>query len=164
MGDVTKTFYEKAYQHNEYAGPEHVTKIEQALNEIIILRPAWYCEKWLSEGIKVRKYSDLKLMHRLWKFVLPIVDNKIIFKCRIAMRRFNGYFYYNIFHGKKLKYIKLKANYDYAWEPDSDACNNLDQYSMILWMKQNGCKYLGPKFTIKTMKDILIFKREISEN
>lgn len=39
-----------------------------------------------------------------------------------------------------LIFKKLNANYEVFWQSDSDACNDLDPFSVILWFESRGCK------------------------
>ena len=48
-----------------------------------------------------------------------------------------------------LYYKKLKANYEVFWQSDSDACNDLDPFPVILWFESRGCKCVSHPTRLK---------------
>lgn len=128
---------------------EHIPELEKALNEIIrvlkpggicLFAPAWHTRPWFSQGYQVRPYIDLTNKQKLIKFSIPfrnfcIIRWPVIFYRRLI--RLCEHFF-NRKQPKALKYKKLKPNYDVYWQSDSDACNSIDPFDVILWFKSRG--------------------------
>lgn len=131
-----------------YATHEHIPDLETALNEIIrilkpggvcLLAPAWHTRSWFAEGLAIRPYSSLRFEQKIRKFFIPVRDFAAIRYPVILLRRF----YRLIQHFQSpththLKYKKLDANYETFWQSDSDACNSIDPFDMILWFRKRG--------------------------
>ncbi len=132
-----------------YAVWEHIPNPEKAFLEVIrvlkggyfIFCPAWHCRPWFAKGYQVRPYSDFKFFGKLYKFFIPLFEwlplrmsvmlvKRILIYIRFLVKRKNFPLYYK----------KLKANYEVFWQSDSDACNNLDPFPVILWFESRGCK------------------------
>jgi SAM-dependent methyltransferase len=132
-----------------YATHEHIPDIEIALNEVIrvlkpggvcLFAPAWHTRPWFAKGYQVRHYSELTFKEKIIKLSIPIRDFFLIRWSFIFIRRLIRLFQY-LFHKKNsfpLKYKKLKANYEKYWQSDSDACNSLDPFDVILWFRSRG--------------------------
>lgn len=132
-----------------YATHEHIPDIETALGEIVrVLRPggtclfapAWHTRPWFADGYQVRPFSDFCFCQKLIKASIPFRDN---FLCRysfVILRRLAHLGGYLFSSGRPtgLKYRKLKANYHVFWQSDSDACNSLDPFDVILWFRSRG--------------------------
>lgn len=130
---------------------EHVPNPEQAFREarrvtrdngLLFLFPAWNCKPWAAEGYEVRPYSDLDLVGKIIKASIPlrssalfavmtIIPNRIV---RNLVARFGP---------TKLRYRRLKPNYDIYWVPDSDAVNSIDSYGAMLWFRSRGDECLN---------------------
>lgn len=129
---------------------EHIPDPAKAFEETVrvlkngghfLLNPAWHCRPWASEGYQVRPYSDFGLGGKIYKFLIPFLDTKLVVGLDILLYRFYCLIRY-IFSKKPypLYFRKLKANYEVFWISDSDACNNLDAYMVIQWFESRGCK------------------------
>ena len=130
-----------------YATHEHIPEIEESLNELIrvlkpggvcLFAPAWHTRPWFAQGYQVRSYSELTFKEKLIKVSIPFRDFILIRWPFIFARRLLRLFAYQYFQNKKpvtLKYKRLKANYEKYWHSDSDACNSLDPFDVILWFK-----------------------------
>lgn len=131
-----------------YAVHEHIPDLEMALEEIvrvlkpggiILFAPAWHNRPWFAQGYAVRQYSDLAWKGKLIKFSIPFRDFFLIRWPRIILRRFYHLLQYVISpYNIPLRYKKLHANYEKFWQSDSDACNSLDPFDVIMWFKSRG--------------------------
>ncbi len=130
---------------------EHVPNPEQAFREarrvtrdngVLFLLPAWNCTSWAAEGYEVRPYSDFGTVGKIIKASIPlrttppfvtvsIVPNRIV-------RSIASYF-----GPTKLRYRRLKPNYEKYWVPDSDAVNSMDRYEAMLWFLSRGDECLN---------------------
>lgn len=149
-----------------YCVLEHVPELNKALEEMVrviengghlILRPAWHCHKWAADGYQVRPYTDFNIWGRIYKFFIPLFDWKPVRAVGIMTKRCIEFIDYFVLKRRPLpiKYGRLKANYEVFWQPDSDACNHIDPFSMILWFKARGHKCVShssllQQFFIKT--------------
>jgi|OpeIllAssembly_1097287.scaffolds.fasta_scaffold99272_2 SAM-dependent methyltransferase len=136
-----------------YATHEHVPDIEQALEEIIrvlkpggvcLFAPAWHSRPWFAQGYQVRNYSDLTIKEKLIKFSIPFRDFFLFRWIIIIFRRIFRLIFFR-FSPKHipLRYKKLTANYEQFWQSDSDACNSLDPFDVILWFRSRGIQCIG---------------------
>ena len=132
-----------------YATHEHIPDLELALNEILrvlkpggvcLFAPAWHTRPWFAEGLAVRPYRDLTISQKIRKFLIPIRDFVLVRWPRVILRRA----FRLCVHlatgakAKPLRYRRLSANYATFWQSDSDACNSLDPFDVILWFKSRG--------------------------
>lgn len=131
-----------------YATHEHIPDIETALKEIIrVLRPggvclfapAWHTRSWFAQGYAVRPYSKLSLREKLIKFSIPCRDFILLRWPAVFLRRLLRLLLYLLSsHTIPLRYKRLHANYEKFWQSDSDACNSLDPFDVILWLRSRG--------------------------
>lgn len=79
-----------------YAVLEHIPNIENALEEmvrvskdggILVLHPAWHCRKWAANGYQVRPYSDFNLGGKIYKFIIPFLNLKIVRMIPLFLKR-----------------------------------------------------------------------------
>ena len=151
---------------------EHIPDIDTALKEmirvtkyggVIVFNPAWQCRPWAANGYQVRPYSDFNFSGKLYKLIIPIREN-IYFRLSYIMPK--RFYYLAIFlinpskFYKKLFYKKIEANYEKFWQSDSDACNSIDPFLVILYFKSNGLKIenypsLLKQFLVRTNELIL---------
>jgi SAM-dependent methyltransferase len=128
-----------------YATHEHIPEIELALKEMVrvlkpggvcLLAPAWHTRSWFAQGYAVRPYSGLSVRGKFIKLSIPFRDF-FLFRWTIVLFRriFRLLLYAVSSHPVPLRYKKLKANYDKFWQSDSDACNSLDPFDIILWFR-----------------------------
>ena len=129
-----------------YATHEHIPELETALVEIArilkpggvcLFAPAWHTRPWFTQGYQVRSYSELSMKEKFIKFTIPLRDCVLIRWPRIIMRRIVHLIMYSLSlnHPVLLKYKKLEANYEVFWQSDSDACNSIDPFDVILWFR-----------------------------
>ncbi len=132
-----------------YATHEHIPDVETALEEIVrvlkpggicLFAPAWHTRPWFAGGYQVRPYSDLSFAGKLVKLSIPIRDSVLIRWPLVLLRRMARLCRYLLSAGGPvpLRYRKLKANYETFWQSDSDACNSLDPFDVILWFRSRG--------------------------
>jgi len=100
------------------------------------LAPAWHTRPWFANGYAVRQYSELNLKEKLIKLTIPIRDFILIRWPLVFVRRVIRLFYYLLVPSPKLCFKKLKANYDKYWQSDSDACNSIDPFDVIMWFRK----------------------------
>jgi len=125
---------------------EHVPNPEQALSEArrvvrdggyMYLYPAWNVPAWTAEGYEVRPYSDFDLAGKLVKLSIPIRSSKpFVFAGLLPVRFVRKYFSGS--GPTRLRYTRLKPNYEKYWAPDSDAVNSIDFHELILWFQSRG--------------------------
>ncbi len=132
-----------------YATYEHIPDIDIALEELVrvmkagavcLLAPAWHTRAWFADGYSVRPFSDLTFSQKLIKASIPIRDSPLIRYPFVILRRLARLGGYLLGRGRPavLKHRKLKANYQEYWQSDSDACNSLDPFDVILWFRSRG--------------------------
>ena len=143
-----------------YACFEHIPNIDQILKEIIrvlkngsliLFGPAWNVRPWASKGYSVRSYSDLNFKEKIGKFLLPIRENYFFRASQILPLRVFYlllYFFKRSFFLNGLVYKKLNPNYEIFYQSDSDACNSLDPFLMILFFKANNLEVVNLKSLI----------------
>jgi len=129
-----------------YATHEHIPDVETALEEIVrvlkpggvcLLAPAWQTRPWFAGGYQVRPFSGLTLKEKFIKASIPFKDFFLIRWSIVLIRRLIRLIQYAGYKDPPipLKYRKLEPNYEIYWQSDSDACNSLDQFDILLWFK-----------------------------
>ncbi len=132
-----------------YATYEHIADIDTALEELVrvmkaggvcLLAPAWHTRAWFADGYAVQPFSSLTFRQRLIKASIPVRDSPLVRYPFVLLRRLVRLGGYVLRAGRPtaLRYRKLKANYDEYWQSDSDACNSLDPFDVILWFRSRG--------------------------
>ena len=132
-----------------YATYEHIPDINTALDELVrvmkpggvcLLAPAWHTRAWFADGYAVRPYSSLSSYQKLIKASIPIRDSSLIRYPFVILRRLAhlGVYLFGPGRPTALRYRKLNANYKEYWQSDSDACNSLDPFDVILWFRSRG--------------------------
>ena len=159
-----------------YGAWEHIQEPEKAFCETIriikdgghlVLKPAWHCRPWKAQGYQVRPFSDFNIAGKMYKAIIPILDFLPIRIISIIPQRLFCCAAF-IKNKEKMRFIykKLKPNYEVFWQSDSDACNNMDPFMVIMWFESRGhvcCshKTFWQKFSVRKGDiDILIRKNE----
>ena len=132
-----------------YATHEHIPDLETALEEIVrvlkpggvcLFAPAWHTRSWFSQGYQVRPYSEFKWKGKIIKLTIPLLDFVLIrwpfVICRRVLRLCEHLLARE--QPRPLKYKRLKPNYETYLQSDSDACNSLDPFDVIVWFKSRG--------------------------
>ena len=116
-----------------------------------LLCPAWHCRPWAANGYQVRPYSDFNLVGKIYKFMIPFLDWMPVRLVKMIFYRLGIWLRYSFRKEKffSLYYKKLKANYEVFWQSDSDACNDLDLFPVVLWFESRGCKCITYPTRIK---------------
>jgi SAM-dependent methyltransferase len=130
---------------------EHVPNPEQAFREmrrvtrnngVIFLFPAWNVDPWAAEGYSVRPYSDFRLLGKLVKASIAFRSTNEIRIAGILPVRFSRWLGARL-GPTRLRYWRLRPNYEQYWEPDSDAVNSIDSYEGALWFLTRGDECLN---------------------
>jgi ubiquinone/menaquinone biosynthesis C-methylase UbiE len=149
---------------------EHIPDINHALQEMmrvtkkggcIMFNPAWQCRPWAANGYQVRPYSDFNILGKLYKALIPLRENLLFRLAHVLPLRLIHIILFALGRNRykeKLKYRKLKANYETFWQSDSDACNSIDPFMAILYFKANGLKIVNYP---NSFKQLLIRTNEI---
>lgn len=132
---------------------EHVPNPERALMEIrrivkpngyLLLVPALEVDRYAANGYKVRPYSDFNLWGKLIKSTIPITDSQAwhllqyhqLRLLRFLRERFRG-------GPSRLHFMRLRANYQNFWVPDSDATTSVSFQELVLWFRSRGDECIG---------------------
>jgi SAM-dependent methyltransferase len=129
---------------------EHVPNPEQAFSEarrvtrnggVLFLLPAWNAPVWAADGYSVRPYSDFGPVGKLIKASVPL-RTTLGFKAAtvLPVRMIRSL---ATFGPSKLRYRRLKPNYEQYWVVDSDAVNSIDSYEALLWFTSRGDECLN---------------------
>jgi len=132
-----------------YATHEHIPDIETALEEIVrvlkpggvcLFAPAWHTRPWFAEGLVVRPYRDLSGGQKFRKLLIPLRDTAAVRWPRVLLRRCFRLLahLFSAARPQPLRFRRLRANYHIFWQSDSDACNSLDPFDVILWFRSRG--------------------------
>lgn len=154
---------------------EHIPNINFALKEMvrvlkkggyIFFHMAWYVRPWTAKGYHVRPYSDFDFKGKIIKTSVPLRENLIFRSIFIFPKRITqllGFILNKKNFKDNLKYKKLKANYEIFWCSDSDACNSVDPFAMILYFMANNCKVINYSNLLKSFfvrsGNLIIYKR-----
>jgi SAM-dependent methyltransferase len=145
-----------------YATHEHIPDIEVALGEIVrvlkpggvcLFAPAWHTRPWFAGGYAVRRFSELTLREKLIKASIPLRNHTLIRYPFVFLRRLVR-LVQHVAGGRRpaaLRYRKVKANYEKYWQSDSDACNSLDPFDVIVWFSSRGLVCRGYKGLLKAL-------------
>ena len=138
---------------------EHIPDLQTAMEEVVrmlkpggvlLFHPAWQCRSWAADGYPVRPYSDFGIYGKLVKASIPLRDSIIwrsafMFPKRIW--RHSSFVFGRTY--KRLRYRKIKANFETFWMSDSDACNSIDPHDAILFFESHGLKCLSHPLQLK---------------
>jgi len=134
---------------------EHVPRPDLACEEIdrvlvtggiAYLAPAWHCRDWAADGLSVRPYRDLSHNQKIRKALIPL-RNSLIYRgiqeipwrlWRRSVTKLSGI-------PSRLRYRRLRANYEHFWQSDSDACSSIDSHEGILFFESRGYEILRPR-------------------
>jgi SAM-dependent methyltransferase len=130
---------------------EHVPDAGKALAEIdrvlrpggvLLLKPAWNCTRYNTEGIPLRQYRELSLRQKAVKALLPVLRSKLY---KVATRvPWRAYRRLTARPGE-LRYRRLTPSFDYLCRiPDSDAFSSLDPHECALHFGGLGYAVLAP--------------------
>jgi SAM-dependent methyltransferase len=134
---------------------EHVPNPEQAFLEarrvtrdkgVLFLHPAWNCTPWAAEGYEVRPYSDFGLIGKIIKASIPLQSSIGFRAIALIPTRIIRTFVAQ-FGPTRLRYRRLKPNYEKYWMPDSDAVNSIDRHEAMLWFVSRGDECLNCQST-----------------
>ena len=150
-----------------YATHEHIPELESALEELLrvlkpgapcLLAPAFHSRPWFASGLAVRPYAGLSLREKVIKASIPVRDAKLWRYPRVLARRVIhlGLWLVQGRRPQRLRYSRLKPNYETYWQSDSDACNSIDPFDLILWLKSRGARLEN----VPSLLTMLLFRGE----
>ncbi|MBL8174192.1 MAG: class I SAM-dependent methyltransferase [Bryobacterales bacterium] len=131
---------------------EHIPNPEHAMMEIrrvvkdggyVFFMPAWNCVWWAADGLEVRPYSELGVMGKVQKASLPLISSLWYTAAYrlpvIGMRSLAA------MQGgpTRLRFERLKPNYEQYWQADSDAVIRLERTEAAMWFTSRGDECLN---------------------
>lgn len=130
-----------------WAAIEHVPNPGRAFAEIervlkpggvALLAPAWHCRKWAAEGLEFRRYSQLTLLQRVRKALIPLRNNvawRALFELPRRLAR-----EWQMRKGTPLPftYKRLTPNLDSYLGTDSDAFTSMDPHAAVVYFASRG--------------------------
>lgn len=143
------------------AALEHIPEPAKAFDEMIrvcrdgghlLLSPAWHCRRWAAQGYQVRPYSDFNVWGKLYKFMIPLLDNIAVRAVAIMPVRAYGTILYAVTKPRgnmPFIYTKLKPQYEVHRTSDDDACNSMDPFMAILYFESRGHKCVSHQSFLK---------------
>lgn len=152
---------------------EHIPALQEALMEIkrllkpggyVFFKPAWQCRPWAADGYAVRPYSDFGLKGKLIKASIPVRDSKLWRSMFVVPKRLyrHAMSTSGLRSYERIRYRKIKPNYEHYWTSDSDACNHIDPHDAILWFNAHGFDCVSHPMHLKALTVVtgaLIFRK-----
>lgn len=135
------------------AALEHVPAPEHCLEEVhrilrpggvAYLAPAWFCRPWASRGLTVRPYRALSLREKLFRVVIPVLDQTVVRALWVVpargMRELHRWW-----SGRPMsfRYRRLTPNLAEYLGPDSDASAAMDPHAVITYFLSRGYTILN---------------------
>lgn len=128
---------------------EHVPNPEGALEEITrvlesrgvaYLAPAWHCRSWAANGLHLRAFRELTWRQRAVKLTIPL-RNALPYRAALELPR--RLWREVLFQARprrplRLRFGRLRPNYETFWCSDSDACSVLDPHEFLLFFLSRG--------------------------
>ena len=152
---------------------EHIPNPDLAFQEIdrilmpngwAVLKPAWHCTKYNTELLPIKPYSELRLYHKIKKFILPLLRAKPYkFLTRIPIRLMRRISYMISKSPTKLRYRKLIP---YLGQnlgiSDADATADIDCHEGLLYFESRGYELIShPTLTSRLLagNDIIVLRK-----
>jgi SAM-dependent methyltransferase/uncharacterized protein YbaR (Trm112 family) len=136
---------------------EHVPGADRAFAEIervlapggvAYLSPAWHCVQYNCEGIPVRPYSDLDLRQKLVKATLPLRQTLLVKAAGQLPGRVLRRAIWSLHKDPtRMRFDRLRPDYERFWMSDSDAAARLDSHEGCLFFHSRGYEILSPGAT-----------------
>jgi len=144
---------------------EHVPKIELAFEEIsrvlrtggiALIAPAWNCRPWTVKKLQIRPYSELPVMNKLEKAIIP-VRNKLAWRALFSLPgrlKREALLLSNYKCGLNYRNLSpdLSLNEKYPHISDDDAFVSIDAHAALAYWVSRGFKSLShPGFSRRMM-------------
>jgi SAM-dependent methyltransferase/uncharacterized protein YbaR (Trm112 family) len=133
---------------------EHVPDAGRAFAEIervlapggvAYLAPAWHCVQYNCEGIPVRPYRDLDLRQKLVKATLSLRQTVLAKAAGALPGRVARRALWALRPGPtRMRFERLRPDYERFWMSDSDAAVRLDAHEGCLFFHSRGYEVLSP--------------------
>lgn len=134
---------------------EHVPRADVAFEEvhrvlkpggIAYMLPAWHCVQYNCEGIPVRPYRDLTPRQKLIKLTLPVRRHPLVKAAGAVPARLLRRAAWSLAGGgpARLRFSRLRPDYERFWISDSDAASRLDSHEGCLFFQSRGYDVLRP--------------------
>lgn len=144
-----------------FAVLEHVPYVEKAFSEIdrvvrsgggvALVSPAWNCRPWTVRKLQIRPYSDLKIMEKLEKLLIPIrgnlvyraicsIPSRLAREIKLVLKKEVSLEYKDL-------HPDLSLNDRYPHISDDDAFVSIDAHAALVWFKSRGYTCIShPRF------------------
>jgi SAM-dependent methyltransferase len=143
---------------------EHIPNPERALNEmrrvlkpggVMFLMPAFDVMRYQAQGYGVRNYSDFNWIGKLIKASVPVAQSKFVHYLHYHQVRLIRSTGVRMTGGpSRLRFVRLRPNYDQYWQADSDAAISVSAHELYLWFKTRGDECLNcPSEARMTLRD-----------
>jgi hypothetical protein len=136
------------------AALEHVPNADLAFDEIhrvlkpggvAYLHPAWHCTQYNCDGIPVRPYRVLSLAQRWVKLTLPVRQKAVVKAAGALPGRMLRRLSWSLGRGEtRMRFGRLRPDYQTFWLSDSDAASRLDSHEGCLYFQSRRYEVLSP--------------------